>query len=171
MKALEAELLARHGVQDVKDLPVNLAGVALQAGEEYGDRVYDHHYAELRSVHREQAELRLGRAVFSPRLALRPLSASLCGTDVATHEAFTTAAEAHRRALVRRLNDDIVQRPGAEPFAFKAGPELWREVDELTWTPPEAPPPDLRGRVALAGLVGLSLALAAAATRRLAIDP
>jgi len=171
MKALEAELLARHGVKDVEELPVNLAGVALQAGEDYGDHVYDHHYAELRAIHRQQADLRLGLAFVSPLLALRPVSTALCGTDVAAHQEFTAAAEAHRRALVRRLNDDIVQRPGADPFKFKAGPELWHEVDALAWQPPEAPPPDLRGLVALAALLGLSLTLAVAATRRLAIDP
>lgn len=168
---LKNELLARHGVATVEELPVNLAGVALQAGEEYGDRVYDQHYGELHALRRRQADLRLGLAFASPLLALRPLSASLCGTDVAAHEAFASAAEAHRRALVRRLNDDITRRPGASPFEFTAGPELWRELDALTWTPPAPPPPDLRGLGVLAALFGLSLALAFAATRRLPIDP
>lgn len=169
--ALKAELLARHGVTDVEALPVNLAGVALQAGEEYGDRVHDDHYGELHAIHRRQADLRLGLAFVSPLLALRPVSAALCGTDVAAHQEFAAAAETHRRALVRRLNDDIVRRPGVAPFEFVAGPELWRELDAWTWTPPEAPAPDLRGLAALAALFGLSLAIVMAATRRLHVDP
>lgn len=170
-EALKAELLARHGVKTVDELPVNFAGVALQAGEEYGDRVYDRRYAELHALHDRQADLRLGLSVLSPLLALRPLSAALCGTDVAAHRAFAAAAEAHRRALVRRLNEDVAQHPGAAPFDYQAGPELWRELDARKWQPPAAPPPDLRGLGVLAALLALSVSLALAATRRLHVDP
>ena len=170
-EALKAELLARHGVKTVEELPVNFAGVALQAGEEYGDGVYDRRYAELHAIHDLQADLRLGLSPLSPRLALRPLSAALCGTDVAAHREFAAAAESHRRALVRRLNEDVAQHPGAAPFDYLAGPELWRDLDALRWEPPPAPPPDLRGLGVLAALFGLSLALALAATRRLDIGP
>ncbi|WAS91864.1 DUF3526 domain-containing protein [Nannocystis punicea] len=170
-EALKAELLARYDVKTVEQLPVNFAGVALQAGEEYGDRVYDRRYGELYAIYRRQADLRLALALLSPRLALQPLSAALCGTDLAAHREFAAAAEEHRRALVRRLNEDVTQHPGASPFKYLAGPELWRELGELRRDDADPSPADLRGLAILAALFLLATSLALASARRLHVDP
>ncbi|MBZ5715877.1 DUF3526 domain-containing protein [Nannocystis pusilla] len=170
-EALKAGLLARYGVKTVEELPVNFAGVALQAGEEYGDRVYDRRYGELHAIHRRQADLRLALALLSPRLALQPLSAALCGTNLAAHREFAAAAEEHRRALVRRLNEDVAQHPGASPFEYLAGPELWRELGKLGQDDADPSPADLRGLAILAALFLLATSLALASARRLHVDP
>lgn len=51
---LKQKLLKQYNVKSVAELPVNFDGVALQAGEEYGSRVYEHHYGELwRAYHKQ----------------------------------------------------------------------------------------------------------------------
>ena len=172
-EALKAAVLAEYGVKTIEELPINFAGVALQAGEEYSDQVHDRHHAQLHAIYREQADEALRFAVLSPRVALQPLSAALCGTDLAAHLEFAADAEAHRRALVRLLNDDVTRHPGAAPFDYLAGPELWRRVAELRWEPGQrsAGRASPRHLLILAGFFAASVTLVLAAARRLRIDP
>jgi len=172
-EALKAAVLAQYGVKTIEELPINFAGLALQAGEEYSDQVHDRHHARLHAIYREQADRALAFAALSPRLALQPLSAALCGTDLAAHREFAAAAEIHRRALVRLLNDDVTQHPGAAPFDYLAGPELWRRVAELRWEAAQRPAGRASPRhlAILAGFFAASMLLFLGAARRLRVDP
>jgi ABC-2 type transport system permease protein len=172
-EALKAVVLAEYGVKTIEELPINFAGVALQAGEEYSDQVHDRHHAQLHTIYREQADEALRFAVLSPRVALQPLSAALCGTDLAAHLEFAAAAEAHRRTLVRLLNDDVTRHPGVAPFDYLAGPELWRRVAELRWEPGLRPAGRASPRhlIILAGFFAASVALVLVSARRLRVDP
>ena len=46
-KELEEEVLARYDVDSISDLPINFAGILMQADEEYGNKVWDKHYGDL----------------------------------------------------------------------------------------------------------------------------
>lgn len=135
-QALRDSVLAAHGAERLEELPINFAGVSLQAGEEYGNLVYDRHFGELTRTLLAQEALhrRLGAA--APLLAVRSASMGLAGTDVFHHEHFVRAAEEHRRLIQRILNEDIKvnSRFGQ---TYIAGPELWARVPEFDYTPPE----------------------------------
>lgn len=135
LEALRRATLARYRVQTIEELPINFAGISLQAGEEYGNLVYDRNYGGLARTFERQEGVHRAVALLAPMLAVRGLSMALAGTDGAHHRHFAHAAEQHRRHIQRVMNDDIVHnsRAGEE---YLAGPELWRRIPDLTYRTP-----------------------------------
>ncbi|MEM6457354.1 MAG: DUF3526 domain-containing protein, partial [Acidobacteriota bacterium] len=125
-QALEAEVMAEYGVDSLSELPVNFAGISLQASEEHSNLVYDAAYGDLWQRYLGQEQLHMWGAALSPRLAVRAVSMAVAGTDVARHRHFAEAAEQHRRALVKFLNDDMTQNAGTDGFGYLADEALWR---------------------------------------------
>jgi ABC-2 type transport system permease protein len=167
-RLLVETVLAEYGASSLQELPINFAGVSLQAGEDYGNRVFDHHYGHLASTLEDQQTVHRRAAVVAPLLATRNLSMALAGTDVARHRHFVTAAEEHRRLIQRIMNEDITynSRWGDEHIA---GPELWASVPRFEYQPPQLG--STLGRsagdagVLLFWLAGVVLMLSAAAGR------
>jgi ABC-2 type transport system permease protein len=136
-KALEARLLRQYGVEKIEQLPINFAGVAMQEGEEYGNRVFDKHYGALWDVFRRQRAVHQLGALVSPLLGVRSISMAAAGTDVAHHVRFQAAAEQYRRHLVKRMNDHFRDHAGKEEFAYLADDNLWKAVPAFAYdTPP-----------------------------------
>jgi ABC-2 type transport system permease protein len=133
--ALRDSVLAAYGVDSIAELPVNYAGISLQAGEEYANRVYDRHYGALASTLLAQEALHRQLGLVAPLLAVRSASMALAGTDVYHHEHFVRAAEEHRRLIQRILNADIAQNSRFGE-TYTAGPELWARVPEFAYEPP-----------------------------------
>ena len=72
----------------------------------------------------------------SPYVAMRTLSAGLCGTDYAHHRHFTEYAEGWRKALVQQLNKAFSENAGDEGWDYQAGPELWKNAPPFEYEPP-----------------------------------
>lgn len=134
--ALEQRILAQYGVAGVKELPVNFDGIRLQEGEEYGNKVFDRHFAELWRAYGRQTRLHELSGVFAPMLAVRTLSMGLAGTDFAHHRHFASAAEEYRRVLVKQMNDDMTQHADTAGFNYMAGEDLWAKAAAFTYQPP-----------------------------------
>ena len=158
--ALEEKILAEHDVETLEELPVNFAGLSLQASEEHSNLVYDKHYGDLWRRYTGQERLHGWGAALSPVLAVRALSMAVAGTDVARHRHFAEAAEQHRRELVRFLNDDMTLNAGEASFAYLADEGLWRQTPTFTYQPPDLG--EVLGRQ-LPAFLWLALWLAAAA--------
>lgn len=110
---IRADLLAKHGVQRVEDLPVNLRGVVAQVGEQKLTDTLNAH-AQVRMAAEDRQAAVLARAGwFTPVLAIAELSRALAGTDLAHHHRFLLEAEALRYAFVQGLN-----RVHAEQLAY-----------------------------------------------------
>ncbi|MDY7225421.1 DUF3526 domain-containing protein [Hyalangium rubrum] len=129
--ALENEVLARYGVTSKQELPINFDGLALQAGEEYSNRVHALHFGELWGTYRRQEGLHRAFALAAPLLALRALSSALAGTDLEAHLHFTREAEAYRQLLVRQMNDAVTHRSRTGDWTYKANKALWQEVSDF----------------------------------------
>jgi len=129
--------LAEYGVEREEDLPVSFAGIAMQAGEEHANTVYDHHYGQLWQQLAAQDSWRLRLAVFSPLPALDQLSQWAAGSDWRHHRHFADAAELHRRELQRFLNGDLTRHGKAQGSAYRAGPELWAAAPRWSYRPPD----------------------------------
>jgi ABC-2 type transport system permease protein len=128
--------LAQYGVTREEDLPVSFAGIALQAGEEHGNQVFDQHYGRLQASEQQQRTILRAAAVISPWVALRPLSAGLAGTDAIHHWHFVRGAEQYRRELQRYLNGDMAQHAKDRDFDYRAGPEIWKHAPEFEYSTP-----------------------------------
>ncbi len=173
LEALRRETLARYGVSSEEDLPVNFAGIALQAAEDYGDRVFDRHYGDLWETYRRQDELGQASAILAPALAVRSLSMALAGTDNAHHRAFAEAAEQYRRRLIRLMKEDLIENAGEQSFAYAADRALWGKLPAFRYEAPGLAAVLLGQRAAIAGLglwLALSLGGACVALRRLRVD-
>jgi ABC-2 type transport system permease protein len=134
-QALRDSVLAAYGVDSLEQLPVNYAGISLQASEEYANRVYDRHYGTLARTLLAQEDLHRQLGLAAPLLAVRSASMGLAGTDVFHHEHFVRAAEEHRRLIQRILNADIVENSRFGQ-TYTAGPDLWARVPEFEYQPP-----------------------------------
>lgn len=124
-KALLEETLKRYGVDNEAALPISFTGIAMQAGEEYGNQVFDRYYGALWATYASQDRVRLAASLLSPLPALQALSQAAAGTDWQHHRNFVDAAEGHRRALQRFLNDDFTVNARGQDFDYRADPALW----------------------------------------------
>jgi ABC-2 type transport system permease protein len=130
---LRQQLLTQYGVSKVEDLPLNFTGLAMQAGEEYGNRIYDRRYAELWALYERQQRVHRALTVFAPLNALRQLSAGLAGTDFAAHRHFAIAAEQYRRLLNKQMNDALTYQSRSDGRTFKANASLWQSTPKFSY--------------------------------------
>lgn len=138
LEALKEEILKKYKVEKVEDLPVSFEGYALQAGEDYSNFVFDKSFNELWETYENQERIFDTSAVFSPLLAVRPVSMSLAGTDFAHYRYFAIQAETHRREFVKFLNMDMAQTAGKEGYDYKVkDPNFWDKVSEFRYQPPD----------------------------------
>jgi len=136
LEMLRDSVLRQHQVTRVESLPFNFDAVAMQRGEEAGDRVFDTHYGALYDRYRQQNTVHQLGAVLAPMLAVRSLSMALAGTDVEQHRAFAEAAERYRRVLVKRMNDEMAANSRTGDWEWKADPSLWRRVPAFSYEAP-----------------------------------
>lgn len=135
-KALEQKLLAQYKVASLKDLPVNYAGIALEAGEEHGNEVYDAHFRSLWDIYGKQERLQQALSVAAPLLAVRSLSMAFAGTDFTHFSRFASAAEQYRRQLIHVMNEDITVNSTAEQRGYMSDEKLWKKVPEFHYDLP-----------------------------------
>lgn len=169
----ERQLLAQYGVARIEDLPINFTAWSLQAGEEYGNQVFDKRYDELWAIFERQDAVHTAGAVLSPLLAVRSLSMALAGTDFAHHRHFAAAAETYRRALNKMMNEDYMYRSRGTDALYTAGRDLWEQAPDFEYASPSigtALAPQGGPAMFLGGWCIVSLAAALAATRHIEAD-
>lgn len=137
LEKLRAGLLAKYKVEKVEQLPVSFQGLALQAGEEHGNEVFDRYYGELWSTFRQQERVHRAASLLAPALAVRSLPMAFAGTDFAQHAHFARAAEDYRRMIQRVMNSDITEQGGNARGPYLAGAELWAKVPEFRYEAPD----------------------------------
>jgi len=131
-----AGLVKQYAVTRAEDLPLNLAGLSLQVGEDHGYDVFDRFYGELFAPMEAQNNLLQRGAALFPILGVQALSMGLAGTDLAQHRDFIRAAEAHRRAEIKIINDDILAHPVKAGEVHNGDRELWAKVPQFGYEPP-----------------------------------
>lgn len=153
---LRADLLAKHGVQRVEDLPVNLRGVVAQVGEQRLTETLNRYARAQRAVEARQAAALARVGWFTPLLAVTEVSRAVAGTDLAHHHRFLQEAEALRYAFVQGLNklhaeklaySDDVRRSGDASAEERTRVDAthWQLLDRFVFAPDAA-----RNRIARA---------------------
>lgn len=136
-KALLEKTLSDYGVTRQEDLPVSFAGIALQAGEEHGNEVFDHFYSQLQAGEARQRTVLRVASLVSPWIALRGLSAGIAGTDAEHHAHYVHAAENYRRELQRYLNGNMTQNAKGTDFDYQADVATWRQTPVFSYRAPD----------------------------------
>lgn len=102
--ALEKKVLEQYGVQSRRELPVRLGGLIMQADEEYGAKVWDKHFGDLRDLLLKQDALLATASFLNPLQITDRISMTIAGTGLDSHLEFLSQTEDYRRDLVRKLN-------------------------------------------------------------------
>jgi ABC-2 type transport system permease protein len=139
--AFRENVLKKYGVRSIEELPVSFVGLALQADEELGFRVFDRTYGEVRRIYERQNRVHQLFSILSPVIAIKNLSAGLAGTDVAFANDFSAAGEAYRRHMVGVLNDDLIKNTRgmtsySAEWGYRANKSLWEKVPVFDFDPP-----------------------------------
>lgn len=113
-----------------------LNGLELRAEARWEDMVYDHHLAEFQERMTMQEQVGALVGLFSPYVAMRNLSAGLCGTDLAHHQHFSDYTEEWRKGFVDYLNEAFAKDSGAEGWDYQAGPDLWKKAPPFSYQEP-----------------------------------
>ena len=134
---LKLVLLKKYGVDSVSQLPVNVDGLIMAAGEEYSSQVYQKHFAQLVNTYHKQNQVSVWAGYLNPYLAIRTISMGLAASDFNHFVHFQQAAENYRYQLVQRLNylQTNKLRPGDKTFRLSR--ETWREFAPFHY---QAPP-------------------------------
>jgi ABC-2 type transport system permease protein len=133
---LKQELFRKYNVSRVEDLPLDFGGLALQAGEEHGNEVFDRFYSGLWDIFGKQERVHHAASLVAPLLAVRSLSMALAGTDFAQHAHFARAAEEYRRMIQREMNLDIAYNAKTASGPYLRGRELWEKIPDFEYQSP-----------------------------------
>jgi len=99
------QVLEEYGVEEVRQLPVNIGGILMQKDEEYGNQVWDEHFGRRHDTVRKQIGVVQAISFLDPFLAARGLSMAFAGTDQFHDAQFQRQSENYRRDLIKALND------------------------------------------------------------------
>ncbi len=138
LSALREQVLSEYNVETIEELPVNWRGIALQAGEEYTDMVYDQEFSNVEQVFKNQNQVSEWVGFLNPYLATRNLTMGLAGTDYSHHLTFAKAAENYRREFVKVLNKDMElnHAPDIAYADYKLGKEFWQTIEPFEYEVP-----------------------------------
>jgi len=135
-EARRRSILEKWGVTEDADAPVNVRGAQLDQAERHSHEVFDRLIGGFHD--RVQAQDRLfGRlGLLSPAVALHTVSAAVVGTDFHQHRHFINAAESYRRALVNRINGEVMRHDVVGNERYEEGSDFWANVAPLAYRPP-----------------------------------
>ncbi len=133
---IEQDLLREHGVATVEELPVNYAAFRLQISEELSIPEFERVYSGLEDRYSAQDNTARWFSLLTPAITAAKLSRGIAGTDRAHQHAFTTAAELHRRDMIKLLNEDYMFNAGNDDVPYTADATLWAQFEDFEHQPP-----------------------------------
>lgn len=154
-EAFKQEILKQYGVSKIEDLPVNFSGLTALYAEERTDQLIDRHFKALDTSFAANARWVGAMSWLSPTLAMDQVSMSLAGSDLAHYLHFLNSAEAHRRVMVRMLNEEQRDHPRkAGEKAFRADAAVWQRIPTYRYQTPNVRWAIKQQRVALTAFGG-----------------
>ncbi|MEL6989523.1 MAG: DUF3526 domain-containing protein, partial [Bacteroidota bacterium] len=135
-KELEEKILKEYSVDSISQLPINFDGIRMQADEEYGNKVWDKHFGQLRAVLKKQKKSYQLAGLLNPFIALQNLSMGFSGSDNLHHQEFLIQVESYRREFIKTLNDKHAfggSRTG--DWNWKASNDFYRSVKDYEYKP------------------------------------
>ncbi|MEM7765780.1 MAG: ABC transporter permease subunit [Pseudomonadota bacterium] len=130
-KQIDEEVLERYDVASIDDLPINYGAYILQTSEELSEPLFDQFYEDLNRTYEDQESIARAMSLLTPTIAATNLSRAIAGTDRTHQRAFAEAAEDHRRAMVKLLNEDYMYNAGEAGYSYTANESLWAQFEDL----------------------------------------
>lgn len=136
-QAFEAKILAQYGVSRKEDLPVGFVSLNRQFNDAYSSKVHALHFNDLRNNFRWQQQLTHLASCLGPSIALRALSMSLAGMDLAHQRHFEDAAEQYRHYFINLTEDWDRERSHGTELSAKGHSEDWQSVKPFIYQAPD----------------------------------
>jgi len=134
-KLFEDSLLKKYGVDSIAALPLNIRGLNLERGEEYGYLIFEKNYGGLERTYHSQDQTFNWLNILSPTQSLRAISAGFSGTDINKQVHFAALAEDHRRMIASTMNEDIATNSvGIENYMVDE--QFWAKIPNFKYTEP-----------------------------------
>lgn len=133
---VEQAALDEYGVATVEELPIDYGAYTLQVSEELSEPAFDRFYASLDERYAAQESVARWFSLLTPAIAATSLSSGIAGTDRIHQRDFAIAAEAHRRKMIKLLNEDYMFNAGDAGYGYTANAELWAKFEGLDYDVP-----------------------------------
>ncbi|MBX3239265.1 MAG: DUF3526 domain-containing protein [Chitinophagaceae bacterium] len=137
-KHLVDSLLKKYQVDSVQQLPVNMAGIRLDAGEQSDTWNYERIREQQLQRLKKQDRIITTAGFISPLIPSQQISMAAANTDIFSHQHFTDAGEQYRRQYVNMMNRYIAYESGLQEgfTSFKMSRELWQRVPPFQYNQP-----------------------------------
>jgi ABC-2 type transport system permease protein len=122
------QLMEKHGVAKVEDLPFNYEGLVMQKAEEHSTRVFQAAFEEQWGLFSRQERLAISLAFFSPTAIHRILSMHFSRSHSSDQRHFELAVEEHRNGMNRDLNALLTSLPYQDRKTKKLPASTWAGI-------------------------------------------
>ncbi|HHP7242645.1 MAG TPA: ABC transporter permease [Cyclobacteriaceae bacterium] len=137
-KELKAKVLKEYEVDSLAELPINFDGLVMQEDEEYGNKVWDKHFGNLRSVFVQQKQTYQLGGIVNPFISLQNASMGFAGNDNLHHQEFLVQVENYRRVFIKMLNDKHAYGGSKTgDWGWKADNDFYKSVPDFEHQPTE----------------------------------
>ncbi|WP_338849209.1 DUF3526 domain-containing protein [Massilia sp. W12] len=130
----------RAALLKAKINPADLRAAQLDQSERDSHVVFDRTLGRFYDAVEQQERAFGWLGVFSPTVALQACSAAIAGTDFHQHRHFIDAAESYRRAMVNRLNRELMQDKAqhqqARAASAAASMQFWQSIPAFDYRAP-----------------------------------
>ena len=110
----------------------------MQEDEEYGNKVWDKHFGNLRTVLKNQKKSYQLGGIINPFIALQNTSKGFAASDNLHHQDFLVQVENYRRVFVRTLNNkDAYGGSKTGERGWKADNAFFKSVPDFVFKPLE----------------------------------
>jgi ABC-2 type transport system permease protein len=108
----------------------------MQADEEYGNKVWDKHFGNLRDVLAQQKQSYQLGGLINPFISLQNASMGFAGNDNLHHQEFLVQVEQYRRVFIKMLNDKHAYGGSKTgDWGWKADNDFFKSVPDFEYKP------------------------------------
>ena len=135
-KELEERVLKEYEVDSLAQLPINFDGLVMQEDEEYGNKVWDKHFGDLRKILAKQKQSYQLGGLINPFISLQNVSMGFAGSDNLHHQEFLVQVENYRRVFIKTLNDKHAYGGSKTgDWGWKADNDFFKSVADFEYKP------------------------------------
>lgn len=135
-EARRQSVLKAHGVADEKEAPINVRGAQLDQSERDSHAVFDRLLGRFYDAVEKQDQTFGWLGAVTPTVALQASATAVAGTNFHQHRHFIDAAETYRRALVNRMNGELMRHSGPDSSHISTGRLFWESTPTFSYRAP-----------------------------------
>lgn len=131
-----AQVLKQYGVARIEDLPVGYSALKRNFNDGYSERVHALHFDRLSDAFERQGRLIHIASLLGPSIAMRSISMTLSGMDLAHQRHFENAAENYRHYFIGLTDDWDRERSHGTERGAQGHDSDWASVKAFRYESP-----------------------------------